>query len=90
MAALQTFLAAMVLYPEVQAKAQAEIDRVVSRDRLPTLDDRPNLPYCGAVVLEVLRWQPPTTVALPHRMESDGLWNGYLLPKGATVLANVW
>ena len=31
----------LLLYPEVQAKAQAEIDRIVGRDRLPTLHDRP-------------------------------------------------
>jgi len=27
-------------YPEVQTKMQQELDKVVGRDRLPTLDDR--------------------------------------------------
>jgi hypothetical protein len=31
----------MLLYPDVQKKAQEEIDRVVGRDRLPNLNDRP-------------------------------------------------
>ena len=48
----------MMLYPEVQRKAQAEIDRVIGNDRLPTLADRANLPYVDAVAKEVLRWRP--------------------------------
>ena len=48
----------MVLHPEVQRKAQAEVDRVIGGDRLPTLADQPNLPYVDALVQEVLRWNP--------------------------------
>ncbi len=39
---------------DVQVKAQSEIDRVVGRDRLPTFQDRDQLPYIGAIVTEVL------------------------------------
>lgn len=31
----------MLLYPEVQYKAQEEIDRVIGTERPPTLNDRP-------------------------------------------------
>lgn len=31
----------LLLYPDVQRRAQAEIDTVVGRDRLPSLNDRP-------------------------------------------------
>ena len=55
---LRVFLLAMVLYPNVQAKAQEEIDRVVDSGRLPDFDDRPQLPYAEAVYLETLRWRP--------------------------------
>ena len=48
----------MSLYPEAQKRAQAELDTVVGRDRLPTLADRPNLPYVEALVSEVMRWVP--------------------------------
>ncbi|KZT51047.1 cytochrome P450 [Calocera cornea HHB12733] len=89
-AALQTFLAAMLLYPSVQAKAQAELDNIIGREYPPTLEDRERLPYCTALVSEVLRWQPVTPVALPHCMLKDEIYNGYLLPKGTTILANVW
>ena len=46
----------MVLYPEVQKKAQAEIDAVVGQNRLPDFHDRPSLPYINAVVKESSRW----------------------------------
>lgn len=52
------FFLCIVLFPEAQEKAQAEIDAIVGRDRLPTLADRPNLPYVEALVEEVMRWAP--------------------------------
>ena len=46
----------MLLYPEVQRKAQAEIDAVVGSSRLPDFSDRPQLPYISAILKEVFRW----------------------------------
>ena len=43
----------LVAHPEVQAKAQREIDDVVGAERMPTLDDFAKLPYLRAVVSEV-------------------------------------
>ena len=48
----------MTLYPEVQKRAQAEIDAIIGSDRLPTLDDWDDLPYVNALCNEVLRWHP--------------------------------
>lgn len=48
----------MTLYPAVQEKARAEVDRVIGTDRLPTIDDWDRMPYMAAVVREVLRWHP--------------------------------
>jgi len=47
---------AVALYPEVQRKAQAELDAVVGPNRLPVFEGRPSLPYINAVVKESLRW----------------------------------
>ncbi|KAI0030172.1 cytochrome P450 [Vararia minispora EC-137] len=81
---------ALVLNPDVQAKAQAEIDRVIGPDRLPTLADREFLPYIGALVKEVLRWNPVLPAgSMPHRLTQDDTYDGYLLPKGAIVVANI-
>ncbi len=38
----------MVLYPEAAKKAQAELDAVTGKKRLPMLCDRPDLPYVTA------------------------------------------
>ena len=46
----------MVLYPEVQKKAQMEIDTVVGPNRFPRIEDRDSLPYINAVVKESMRW----------------------------------
>ena len=53
--ALGSFFLAMLLYPDIQRKAQIEVDRVVGRDRLPDFSDEPSLPYVTALVKEVLR-----------------------------------
>jgi hypothetical protein len=51
------FFLALTLFPHVQRRAQAELDAVVGRDRLPTFDDRPRLPYIEALCKELMRWQ---------------------------------
>ncbi|KAL4062900.1 cytochrome P450 [Scleroderma citrinum] len=87
---LHSFILAMVLYPEVQARAQAEIDRVIGSDRLPTFDDRASLPYFDALFLELLRWSPVVPLGIPHATSTDDVYNGYYIPKGALVIINVW
>ncbi len=57
---ISSLFVALTLYPEVQRRAQAQIDSVVSRDRLPTLDDKSRLPYIEAICKELLRWQVAT------------------------------
>ena len=45
----------MIMYPEVLAKAQAEMDSVIGPDRLPDFDDRSSLPYFELVMKELYR-----------------------------------
>ncbi|RPD58754.1 cytochrome P450 [Lentinus tigrinus ALCF2SS1-7] len=88
-AALVFFLA-MALYPEVQKKAQEELDRVVGPTRLPDFTDRDSLPYVNALVKEVLRWHVGTPTSLPHSSIKDDVYNGYFIPGGSIVLPNLW
>jgi cytochrome P450 len=54
----------MMTHPDIQKKAQNELDTVIGERRLPTLNDRPTLPYVEAIVKEVLRWQPVTPLGM--------------------------
>lgn len=59
---VQTFFLAMAMHPEVAKKAQAEIDAVVGKGRLPDFSDKPSLPYVNAVMKECLRWKLVTNL----------------------------
>ncbi|OAX35687.1 cytochrome P450 [Rhizopogon vinicolor AM-OR11-026] len=84
------FLLAMNFHPEVQAKAQADIDRVIGKDRLPDFNDRPALPYVDAILRETLRWNPVFPMGIPHATTTSDIYKGYFIPKGVTVIANTW
>ncbi|KAG7446976.1 cytochrome P450 [Guyanagaster necrorhizus] len=84
------FFLAMILYPYVQKKAQAEIDAVVGSDRLPGFMDRENLPYINAIVSEVLRWNSVAPIGFPHTAMEDGIVGGYFVPKGSIIITNLW
>jgi hypothetical protein len=58
----------LTIFPEVQKKAQKEVDRVIGAERLPVLRDRADLPYIDAVVKELLRWNS----VLPAGIRSSG------------------
>ncbi|KAF7790516.1 hypothetical protein EIP86_001472 [Pleurotus ostreatoroseus] len=79
---VSTALMAFVLHPEVVRKAQAQLDVVVGRDRLPTFNDRMQLPYIEAIVKEVLRWRPSAPIGVPRRASQDDWYKGYFIPKG--------
>lgn len=88
--AVMSFFIAMMNNPEIQRKAQEEIDQVVGNDRLPTFEDRSRMPFLTCLVWETLRWNPVTPLAVPHATVQDDVYEGYLIPKGTTVLANAW
>ena len=71
---MATFMLAMVRYPDVQRKAQAELDSVVGMGRLPVFEDRDSLPYVTAVHKEVHRWHPVLPQGVARRLiRDDGL-----------------
>ncbi|CAE7123543.1 unnamed protein product [Rhizoctonia solani] len=80
----------MVLHPEVQKKAQSELDSIIGNARLPTLEDHAKLGYIERVIQETLRWHPMAPLAIPHTCFRDDTYKGYHIPKGAIVLGNVW
>ena len=80
----------MSLFPEIQRKAQAELDIVVGPDRLPDFGDRESLVYLDAVIKEALRWMPSAPLGLTHCTRQDEVINGYYIPAGTVLLANIW
>ncbi|KJA26058.1 hypothetical protein HYPSUDRAFT_64270 [Hypholoma sublateritium FD-334 SS-4] len=89
-ALILTWVLAMVQYPEIQKRAQAHIDAVTRKIRLPEFSDRNSLPYIEAILLEALRWHPIVPLAAPHRAIEEDEYDGYRIPAGATVIANTW
>ena len=89
MAAISTFILAMVLFPDVQLKAQEEIDRVVGLGRIPNFTDREHLPYLSALHKELLRWHVIGPVT-PRSTTQDDWYGDYFIPKGSLVMGNIW
>ncbi|KAK7021385.1 hypothetical protein VNI00_017376 [Paramarasmius palmivorus] len=86
----ETFFLAMTFQQEAQAKAQQELDTVLGRGVLPTLKDRPRLPYVEALIAEVMRKYSIGPLGLPHVASEDDIFEGYFIPKGAMVMTNNW
>ncbi|EIM81798.1 cytochrome P450 [Stereum hirsutum FP-91666 SS1] len=89
-ASIMTFFLAMLLHPEVQRRAQAEIDSVVGRDRIPNFSDRNILPFIDNIIWECARWQPAAPLAMAHLSTEDVVYEGYAISKGTTILPNTW
>ncbi|XP_068563308.1 cytochrome P450 2J6-like [Cebidichthys violaceus] len=79
----------MVKYPEIQAKVQAEIKRVIGQFRQPSMEDRANLPYTDAVIHEAQRMGNIVPLNLPHATNRDIQLGGYTIPKGVTIIPNL-
>ncbi|KAL0957067.1 hypothetical protein HGRIS_003164 [Hohenbuehelia grisea] len=84
------FILAMILHPHAAKRAQAEIDSFLRGVRLPTFEDRPHLPYIEAIFREVLRWRPAIPLGVPHAVIDDDVYEGYFIPKGTTLIGNIW
>jgi cytochrome P450 len=98
-------------YPEIQKIAQKELDTTVGHGRLPSFNDRENLPYINALCKEILRYVPsaprgnflmrPSTcvceykislvfaLGIPHMSTEDDTHDGYFIPKGTYLYANI-
>ena len=87
---LMTFFLAVTVFPEVQKKAQEELDRVIGGSRLPVAADKERLPYIEAIMKEVHRWHPVLPMGLPHSSIEEDVCRGYRIPKDSVLLPNNW
>ncbi|KAL4072602.1 cytochrome P450 [Scleroderma yunnanense] len=89
-AILEMLILAMILFPDVQEKAHAELDGVIGKGIIPTFNDRERLPYLQAVIYELMRWNPIFPLGVPHMTSTSDIYEGYYIPKGCIVIFNIW
>ena len=65
-ASVLPFVLLMALYPDVQKRAQDEIDLVVGKDRLPSIEDQDKLVSTGALIKGVIRLAPVAPLGVCH------------------------
>ncbi|KAK3722060.1 hypothetical protein QZH41_007362 [Actinostola sp. cb2023] len=80
----------LVKYPSIQARIQREIDDVVGRGRAPKWKDCQQLPYLEAFMTEVMRHGSVMPLGIPHQAITDSYLGPYQIPKGTTVLMNIY
>ncbi|KAI0736555.1 cytochrome P450 [Fomitopsis betulina] len=77
-------------HPDIQRKAQTEIDSVVGNARPPTFSDRKHLPCLDTVLEEINRINPVGPPGLPHKVRQEDYYKSHRIPAGATIPTNVW
>ncbi|PKA50363.1 Cytochrome P450 78A4 [Apostasia shenzhenica] len=88
---LEWIMARMVLHPEIQAEAQAEIDSAVGNSRPVSDSDIPNLRYLQSIVKETLRMHPPGPLLSWARLAIHDVNVGnHFIPAGTTAMVNMW
>ncbi|KDR69562.1 hypothetical protein GALMADRAFT_77321 [Galerina marginata CBS 339.88] len=88
-AIIMSFFLCMLLHPDVQQKAQKELEIIRSEGRLPRMTDKACLPYIECILQEVLRWRPVAPLAA-HSTLVDDVYDGITIPAGSVVMANAW
>ncbi|KAI1173366.1 cytochrome P450 [Nemania sp. FL0916] len=89
LAHFQNMLLTLARFPGVQKRVRKEILEV-SGGAPPKATDIPSWQYTEAFWNEVHRWRPVAPQAVPHVPNQDDVYNGHRIPKGTTVIMNVW
>lgn len=83
-------MAELLRHPRVIQKGHDELDHIIGHERNIVEKDLENLPYLQSIIKEALRMHPPTPLMLPHKANANLNIEGYEIPKGTSVLVNVW
>lgn len=78
------------MHPEIQRRAQEEVDSVLGKNRLPSLHDRASMPYVENILKEVLRWGTVSPMGLFHCTAANDEYMEYHIPARSTVIPNIW
>lgn len=80
----------MIYHPDIQNKVQAEIHAVIGPHRLPSIKDKAAMPYSEACILEIQRMADIIPLGVPHTVTQDIVFRGYSIPKGTTIMSNLY
>lgn len=87
---LEVFILAAVSNPNAVIAAQKELNGVVGITRLPTLEDRKQLPFVDACMKEVFRWRTILPGAFPHAIKKEDQYMGYRIPASSIIMPLQW
>ncbi|XP_036064536.1 cytochrome P450 2D3-like isoform X3 [Onychomys torridus] len=79
----------IILHPDVQRRVHQEIDEVIGQARRPEMADQASMPYTNAVIHEVQQFADIVPTNLPHMTSRDVEVQGFLIPKGTTLIPNL-
>lgn len=87
---ISQIIAAAALDKRWVQTAREHLDEVCGRyaERLPTVADKPKLPYITAAVKEGFRWRPFAEIGVPHMLIQDDEYEGYRFPAGTLFTWN--
>jgi cytochrome P450 len=77
-------------HPKVQSRLHNEIDEVCSGNRVPSVDDKPRLPYTEAVMFEAMRRHTLVCNPAGRITMKDTEICGYFIPRGCLAIANMY
>ncbi|XVE54708.1 hypothetical protein DITRI_Ditri03aG0103400 [Diplodiscus trichospermus] len=83
-------IAELICHPKIMSQIQQELDSVVGKDRLVSELDLPKLTYLQAFIKETFRHHPSAPLSVPRIAAESCEINGYHIPKGSTLLVNIW
>ena len=83
-------LAYLMKYPDIQSQLHDELDHVIGRERLPTMEDIESLPLLQATVCELLRVTSIAPLSMPRSTTSDTTIRDFTIPKDTIVFINLW
>ncbi|KAL7155032.1 hypothetical protein ABFS83_03G046600 [Erythranthe nasuta] len=76
--------------PKIMLKAKNELRTVIGENKQVEESDISKLPYLRAVIKETFRFHPIAPFLIPHKANANVEMNGYIVPKDAQILVNIW